>query len=84
MDTGQRSSKELMAWEGILKDVHGVGKDLTRKEDRAQCLESFKLQVIGSVRPPATPEEEPACKERLDQLAQVTLYVREWRYEPKR
>ena len=50
------------------KDVHGVGKDLTRKEDLAQCLESFKLQVIGSVRPPATPEEEPVCQARLDQL----------------
>ena len=45
-----------------------MGKDLTKKESLAQCLESFKLQVIGSVRPPDTPEEEPSCQARLDQL----------------
>ena len=38
------------------KEVHRVEKDLTKKEDLAQCLESFKLLVIGRVRPPATPE----------------------------
>ena len=50
------------------KEVHGVGKDLSKKEELAGCLESFQLQVIGSVRPPATPEEEPACLSRLDRL----------------
>ena len=50
------------------KEVHGFGKDLTKKEELSACLESFHLQVIGSVRPPATPEEEPACLSRLDRL----------------
>ena len=50
------------------KDVHGVGLDLYKKEDLARCLESFHLQVIASVRPPTTPEEEPACLNRLDRL----------------
>ena len=49
-------------------EVHGVGKDLAKKDDLARCLESFHLQVIGSVRPPATPEVEPACLSRLDRL----------------
>ena len=49
-------------------DHHGAGLDLNKKEDLARCLESFSLQVIGSVRPPSTPEEEPACLLRLDRL----------------
>ena len=50
------------------KEVHGVGMDLFKKEDLARCLESFNLQIIGSVKPPATPEEEPVCQARLDRL----------------
>ena len=49
-------------------EVHGAGLDLSKKEDLARCLENFKLVVIASVRPPATPEEEPACHQRLDDL----------------
>jgi hypothetical protein len=49
-------------------EEHGVGLDLSKKEDLATCLESFHLQVMGSVKPPATPEEEPACQYRLDRL----------------
>jgi hypothetical protein len=49
-------------------EEHGVGLDLSKKEDLATCLASFHLQVMGSVKPPATPEEEPACQSRLDRL----------------
>ena len=49
-------------------EVHGGGLDLSKKEDLAKCLQSFSLQVIASVRPPATQEEEPACRQRLDRL----------------
>ena len=49
-------------------EVHGRGLDLSKKEGLAQCLENFTLQVIATVRPPATPEEEPACRLRLDRL----------------
>ena len=37
---------------------HGAGLDLGKKDDLAMCLECFGLQVIGSVRPPATPETD--------------------------
>ena len=50
------------------RDIHGVGLDLTKKEDLAQCLQPFHLQIIASVKPPVTPEEEPACRQRLDNL----------------
>ena len=50
------------------KDVHGVGLDLAKKEDLAKCLQPFHLQIIASVKPPSTPEEEPACRQRLDNL----------------
>ena len=49
-------------------EVHGLGLDLAKKEDLEQCLQSFHLQIIASVRPPATPEEELACHQRLDGL----------------
>ena len=49
-------------------DVHGVGLALSKKADLARCLQDFNLVVIGSVRPPATPEEELACRQRLDRL----------------
>ena len=49
-------------------DVHGVGLDLSKKADLARCLQDFNLVVIGSVRPPSTPEEEQACRQRLDRL----------------
>ena len=49
-------------------DVHGAGLDLSKKEDLATCLQTFHLQIIASVRPPATPEEMPACHQRLDML----------------
>ena len=39
-------------------DHYGAGLDLNKKADLARCLESFRLQVIGSVRPPSTPEEK--------------------------
>ena len=45
-----------------------MGLDLHKKEDLANCLQNFQLQIMGSVRPPATPEEEPACQIRLDRL----------------
>ena len=48
--------------------VHGVGLDLNKKDDLATCLKNFSLQIMGSVRPPATAEEEPACQQRLDRL----------------
>ena len=32
-----------------LKEVHRVGRDLSKKEDIASCLESFNLQIICSV-----------------------------------
>ena len=50
------------------RDVHGGGLDLSRKEHLEQCLQSFSLQIIASVRPPATPEQELACRTRLDRL----------------
>ena len=37
-------------------------------EELTKCLATFQVQVIASVRPPATPEEEPACLRRLDRL----------------
>ena len=49
-------------------EVHGAGLDLKKKDDLAICLQSFPLQIIPSVRPPATPEEVPACQQRLDML----------------
>ena len=49
-------------------EVHGLGLDISKREDQATCLENFSLQVMGSVKPPATPEEEPACQVRLDRL----------------
>ena len=49
-------------------EVHGGGLDLSKKDDLARCLQSFQLTVIGSVRPPATPEQELACRQRLDNL----------------
>ena len=33
------------------RDVHGGGLDLSRKEHLEQCLQSFSLQIIASVRP---------------------------------
>ena len=50
------------------KEKHSVGLDLSRKEDLARCMETFSLQVIASVRPPATPEQEQDCLVRLDRL----------------
>ena len=44
------------------RDSHGVGLDLSKKEDLAQCLQPFQWKL------PATPEEEPACRQRLDNL----------------
>ena len=41
------------------RDIHGVGLDLTKKEDLAQFLQPFHLQIIASVKSPATPAEEP-------------------------
>ena len=49
-------------------EKHGVGLDLSKKEDLARCMEHFHLQVIASVRPPATPEQEQDCLFRLDRL----------------
>jgi hypothetical protein len=49
-------------------EVHGKDLDLSKRDGLAQCLDSFSLQVIATVRPPATPEEEPACRLRLDRL----------------
>ena len=49
-------------------EVHARGLDLTNKEGLAQCLENFTLPVIATVRPPATPEEEPAFRLRLDRF----------------
>ena len=45
-----------------------MGLDLSKKEDLARCMEHFHLQVIASVRPPATPEQEQDCLSRLDRL----------------
>ena len=42
--------------------------DLSKKEDLARCLQHFNLQVIASVSPPATPEQEQDCLNRLDRL----------------
>ena len=67
---GHRSEVKLGA-DGLgrhFKEMHGVGKDLLKKEELAACLESSHLQVLGSVRPPSTLEEEPACLSRLDRL----------------
>ena len=49
-------------------EVQVGGLDLSKKEDLAICTASFHLQVIASVRPPTTPEEEAACLTRLDRL----------------
>jgi hypothetical protein len=40
------------------KEKYGVGLDLSKKEDLARCMEHFHLQLIASVRPPATPEQD--------------------------
>jgi hypothetical protein len=32
------------------------------------CMESFKLVIVASVRPPENPEEQLACQVRLDRL----------------
>ena len=50
------------------KEKHGQGLDLFSKTDLAKCLQSFDLQVIASVKPPATTEEERSCRQRLDNL----------------
>ena len=51
---GHRS--EVRSWvDGKhFRDSHGVGLDLSKKEDLAQCLQSFHLQKIASVKRPAT------------------------------
>ena len=66
MATGERSRHDGLGQHFL--EVHGVGLDLNKKEDLANCLQNFQLQIMGSVRPPATPEEEPACQIRLDRL----------------
>ena len=33
-------------------EFHGVGLDLNKMEDLANCLENFQLQIMGSVLPP--------------------------------
>jgi hypothetical protein len=48
--------------------VHGVGRDPSKKEDLARCLDSFNLQIICRVKQPATPEEELVCHDRLHRL----------------
>ena len=50
------------------KEKHGQGSDLFSKTDLAKCLQSFDLQVIASVKPPATTEEERSYRQRLDDL----------------
>ena len=50
------------------KEQHVSGLNLSKKDDLAKCMGSFNLLVIASVRPPATPEEEPACQTILDGL----------------
>jgi hypothetical protein len=42
-----------------------VGRDLSKKEELAKCLESFNQQIIGKIKPP---EEEPGSRQRLVRL----------------
>ena len=49
-------------------EKHGGGLDLNKEENLAICLQKFSLQVIASVKPPETPEEEPDLTQRLDRL----------------
>ena len=49
-------------------EKHGVNLDLQIKEDLKTCMEGFSLVIVASVKPPATPEEAPACQARLDRL----------------
>ena len=51
-----------------MKEKHGAGLDLTKKEDLSICMEGFSLVTVASVKPPQTPEEAPACQARLDRL----------------
>ena len=50
------------------KEVHGNGLDLKDKQNLEECMKSFTLVIVASVRPPATPEEQDACQARLDRL----------------
>ena len=56
----------LAVW--VFPHTEEKGKKIKKKEELARCLENFQLVVIGSVRPPATPKDEPACRLRLDRL----------------
>ena len=49
-------------------EKHGVNLDLQIKEDLKTCMEGFSLVIVASVKPPATPEEAPACQARLHRL----------------
>ena len=51
-----------------IKEVHGDGLDLASKANLDACMESFKLVIVASVRPPANPEEQLAYQVRLDRL----------------
>ena len=50
------------------KEAHGNGLDLASKANLDACMESFKLVIVASVRPPTNPEEQLACQVRLDRL----------------
>ena len=44
------------------KEVHGNGLDLGSKANLEACMDSFRLVIVASVRPPANPEEQLTCQ----------------------
>ena len=67
--TGANASGQLFL------EKQGGGLDLNKEENLAICLKNFSLQVIDSVKPPETTEEEPELKQKLVRL-KTTLQKR--------
>ena len=44
------------------RDMHGQGLDLKLEANLNTCMDSFRLAVVASVRPPSSPEEEEASQ----------------------
>ena len=49
-------------------DMHGLGMDLRKDEDLSTCMSSFRLTIVASVKPPATPEEMQTSQAHLDRI----------------
>ena len=56
----------------IKNGIAGLGTwkwlDLQGKQNLEECMKSFSLVIVASVRPPATPDEQDACQARLERL----------------